>query len=299
MTILQPVQRCLILLCFAAVISSCHTNADKKKPLQDQPLPPGEHEWVTLYEGMELGRFKVSPSIPVADSLLYVLRVSPAHFRPTLFAASEIDTTASLDARMICETQAAFAATNAGMFHTDYKTHVGFMRSRSHSNNPAFNDKYHSFAVFDPKRPGLPAFDIVDRAQLPLDSLVARYHGVLQNLRLIKRPGENAWQQQPRYWSEAALAVDTDGNALIVICRSPLSMHDFNNLLLELPLGIVAAQHLEGGPEAQVCIALPEGGYWDWVGSFETGFTPHNSNKAIWSIPNVLAIVPVIESSGE
>ncbi len=277
----------LMLIPIYLITISCRSGA---KEASQPPLVPGEYEWVTLQEGLEFGQFKLDSYSLVDDSILYVLRISPQHFKLKLLAASALDSVDLLDAHVACEFYGAVTAINAGMFEEDYTTHTGYMSSQDHVNNPAFNNTYHSFAVFNPKRAGLPEFDILDRGVIPLDSMQAQYHGILQNLRLIKKPGENAWKQQPRRWSEASLAQDDSGNILFVFCRSPYSMHDFNTILLELPLGIVAAQHLEGGPEAQVCIRLPNGEYWDWVGSFETDFTQHNQNHAFWGIPNVLAI---------
>ena len=46
------------------------------------------------------------------------------------------------------------------------------------------------------------------------------------------------------------LAQDESGRALFILCTRNLSMHEFNEMLLELPLGIVAAQHLEGSGAA-------------------------------------------------
>jgi len=70
-------------------------------------------------------------------------------------------------------------------------------------------------------------------------------------LRLIKKPGINVWQQQDREWSEAAIGEDKEGRILLIFSRSSFSMYDFNKELLQSGIGIVAAQHLEGGPEAQ------------------------------------------------
>jgi len=65
-------------------------------------------------------------------------------------------------------------------------------------------------------------------------------------------------------------------------------MFAFNETLLSLPLGIVRAQHLEGGPEAQLFYQVGEQ-QGEFVGSFETGFSD-NSNHVGWPIPNVIVV---------
>jgi len=39
---------------------------------------------------------------------------------------------------------------------------------------------------------------------------------------------------------------------LWIYCRRPLDMHAFNEIILGLPLDLVAAQHLEGGALARL-----------------------------------------------
>jgi hypothetical protein len=66
-------------------------------------------------------------------------------------------------------------------------------------------------------------------------------------------------------------------------------MWELNRLLLALPLGIVRAMHLEGGPEAS--LSIHAGGVdLDLCGSFETGFVPDDSNRVQWALPAVLGV---------
>ncbi|MBV8202615.1 MAG: phosphodiester glycosidase family protein, partial [Acidobacteria bacterium] len=101
--------------------------------------------------------------------------------------------------------------------------------------------------------------------------------------------GVNVWQQSARRWSEAAIAQDREGRILFLFSRSPLTMHDFNALLLGLPLAIVRAMHVEGGPEASLSVHAP-GIDLDLAGSYETGFNESDANPAQWPLPNVLTV---------
>jgi hypothetical protein len=124
------------------------------------------------------------------------------------------------------------------------------------------------------------------------------YATVVQNLRLIKRPGLNRWSQQERRWSEAALGEDDRGNALLIFCRSAYSMHDLNNALLKLPIGVVAAQHLEGGPEAQLYVRTGDTEV-DLFGSYETGFMENDGNRRSSWIPNVIGVARRAGTAGK
>src|SRR5258706_556517 len=114
---------------------------------------------------------------------------------------------------------------------------------------------YQSIAAFDPAAgrnlPRFRIFDLDDPA-VTLAGILKDYASVVQNLRLIKRPGATRWPQTERRWSEAALGEDAEGRALFIFSRVPFSMHDLNRALLSMPIGLVAATRLEAGAEAQL-----------------------------------------------
>jgi hypothetical protein len=271
-----------------------------------------------LAPGLERGHFPTGrPAGGIGDSTLVVLRVDPEQWRPrvrTMQQFEEAVTPALIENanERRAPSGPSWAqvfdvpiVTNAGMFATDHRTHVGYLRTRQGVHSARVN-RYQSVAAFDPKPEFAPGSEaageepvsvlrMYDRDDTPLPEIRARYETVIQNLRLIKRPGENRWSMQEKRWSEMALAEDRSGHIVLVYSRTPYPMHTFNEILLDLPLGIVAAQHLEGGPEAQLvmrstdAVALPDTTY---VGSYETGFYPNDRNRAAWFIPVVMTFEP-------
>ena len=184
------------------------------------------------------------------------------------------------------------AAINGGMFAKDYKTHVGYMRVRDRLYNSKVN-KYRSVVAFDPRRKGAPRFRIfdLDGPGVTMKRIVRDYASAVQNLRLIKRPRRNRWPRQDKKWSEVALGEDKAGRILFIFCRSPMTMHDLNHELLRLRIGLVCAQHLEGGPPAQ--LYLKAGGVeLDLCGSYETSIQEDDGNVTPWRIPHVLGVRP-------
>ena len=93
------------------------------------------------------------------------------------------------------------------------------------------------------------------------------------------------WAQTAKRWSEAAIGVDSHGRP-----RTAYTMHDFNDMLLRMPLDIAGAMHVEGGPEASLSIHT-NGFDLDLAGSYETGFLENDSNDRQWPIPNVLGVI--------
>ncbi len=66
-------------------------------------------------------------------------------------------------------------------------------------------------------------------------------------------------------------------------------MHDFNAMLLSMPLDVAGAMHVEGGPEASLSIHTATVNL-DLAGSYETGFNENDLNLVQWPVPNVLGV---------
>jgi len=169
------------------------------------------------------------------------------------------------------------------MYQGDHLTHVGYLRHGRHLNSKRWVAQYSSLLAVGPDRAS-----ILDRGGSRPESPT-----LVQNLRLIRsrdgKTGEGTWSPQPKRWSEAALAMDREGNLLFIFTRVPFSMWELNRLLLGLPLGIVRAMHLEGGPEASLSVHAG-GVHLDLCGSFETGFFPSDLNTDHYALPNVLGV---------
>ena len=81
-------------------------------------------------------------------------------------------------------------------------------------------------------------------------------------------------------WREAALGEDEQGRSLLIYCDRRMSMFDFNEMLLKLSLGLVAAQHLEGSGPAKLWIDHP---------SVDRAKLPEGGNPGV-VLPNILGV---------
>ena len=141
---------------------------------------------------------------------------------------------------------------NAGMFDIDYRTSMGYMKSNGQIINSHNHPNYYSILAFNPIIKDIPEFYIYDSDSIPLDTVIKQYNSVIENLRLIKRPGINRWPEQDKRWSEIAIGQDIDNNIIIIYCSSILSMFELNEILLSLPTNLQTVQHLEGNSLAQL-----------------------------------------------
>ena len=269
----------IALLCAAALLTNGAPGAAAKR----------EVSWRTLQPGVELASISAGKMLSGKPGLLYVVRVDPGRAKIGAGLASEKGGETRTAAEW-CRMSRFAVAINLGMYQTDYRSNVGYLRHGRHVNNPRWNS-YRSAVAINPSKPSLPPvlwLDL-DPSAKP-DPRLAEYDIVVQNLRLISKDRKNVWARNDRRWSEAALAVDGRGRLLFLFTRAPHVMRDFNDLLLKLPLDIAGAMHVEGGPEASLSIHVP-GLDLDLSGSYETGFRPDDGNAQQWRIPNVLGVL--------
>lgn len=247
-------------------------------------------QWKQLTSGMEMLELNAKIPNSIGDSKITVVRIDTRNWELVFAGISQYEEERGKTAREWCEIHHLTLAINAGMFATDYETHVGYLKYRDHINSSHVNT-YQSVLAFDPhKGKGLPPFQIYDLdKRVTIQTILKDYNSVIQNLRLIKKPGINVWKQQERAWSEAAIGEDKEGRILFIFSRSPFSMYDLNKELLESGIGIVAAQHLEGGPEAQLYIKVADFEL-EMFGSYETSFNEDDKNTEAWPIPNVIGL---------
>lgn len=244
--------------------------------------------WKTLQPGVEYAVAADSGKPPhPGDASLHIVRIDPAVATLRAEMASARDGR-NRTAQAWCRETGLSVAINMGMYLTDYRSNVGYARIPGHVNNARWNT-YRSALAFGPsKKAAAPALwvDLDDSASR---ARVAGYGTVIQNLRLIRSPGRGVWGMQDKRWSEAAVAMDARSRVLFIFTRRPHVMKEFNDRLLALPLGIVAAMHVEGGPQAS--LSIHAGGVdLDLDGGLATGFRDTGDGARQRPIPNVLGV---------
>src|SRR5215471_14587327 len=252
---------------------------------------PGS-DWKSIAPGMDLKYATVKQPGLTANATVVILRMDPNLWELEVVGITQTGEPSGHTARDWSQSRHFSAAINAGMFAKDQKTHLGYMRSGAEVSTSRQN-VYQSVAAFDPRDSKSPRFRIfdLDAPGSSFQSILNDYSSIVQNLRLVKRPGLNQWPQQVRKWSEAALGEDDAGRILFIFSRAPFTMHDLNLELLAAGIGLVAAQHLEGGPEAQLYVHAGKEEF-EGFGSYETSFREDDGNSIPWPVPNILGVRP-------
>lgn len=241
----------------------------------------------TLQPGVEYGTFRLVERPEAGDGRLHVVRIEPSVAELDLGLASESG--AMRTAAQWAGQQSFSVVINAGMFQTDYRSNVGRLVHRQHVNQKSWKKTYQSVLALDPSEPGLPKATMFDRDAPGFDEAIKPYRTVVQNLRLLRAPGENVWKPNGRRWSEAFVARDSSGRLLFCFTRTPFEMADLMTRVLGLGLELTHAMHVEGGPEASLSIRGKDLRL-DLSGSYETGFFPRDDNDRQWELPNVIGV---------
>ncbi len=273
----------------AAIVTCIFSNAARSSAgAPDAPETQGD-VWTQLEPGLDFAELDAPTKSPLGDSRIRVLRIDPQRFELELLNASASADARPMAAKAWCREHGLVAAINASMYQQDHRTSVSLMKTREHVNNSRLS-KDNVVLAFDRLDPGVPPVQIIDRKLQDFEALKSRYGTFVQSIRMVTLERKNVWQQQARRWSTAAIAMDRSGRVLFIHCRSPYSVHDFIDMLLELPIELKNAMYVEGGPEAQLYVDSG-GSSIELMGSFETGFFENDDNLQGWPVPNVIGVV--------
>lgn len=250
-------------------------------------------EWRVLASGLELREFLIPDQIgdlAGRQSGMAVLRIDTGKYEVALGAALAAGGMRSMGEW--ARHSGFVAVINAGMFRADDRMRsTGFMRDAGVVINSYIHPNYGAFLVFKPRNPSLPALRWVDReSDTDWQSVLADYDGVIQNYRLISPERKNVWEPSDRRHSGAAIAMDKDGRLLFIHCRARLSLNEFAQALIDLPLDLVGAMYVEGGADAAMYVDV-DGFVGRFVGEYRSDFF-QGSNTNFWPAPNVLGIRP-------
>jgi hypothetical protein len=244
--------------------------------------------WQNIQTGLELGLFR-GPSAAGEDNfLIYVLKIDPKFFEIDLYCQSEYaDKQRSLF--QWAEDFNLKAVINGGMFAKNLITSVGYLKSGNHINNPGFHPKYNSILACNPLNQSVPPVAIIDRTCEDFSLFSNKYQSFLQSIRMISCQGKNVWQPQEKGWSIAALGINDSGNLLMIYCSFPLPVHDFIQILLQLPLDIRTTMYLEGGFQAGLHLSGPKNPSYSSAFPYPEMITaPEKNNQFV--IPNVIGV---------
>lgn len=274
--------------------------------------------WIELEPGLDMASFPVSIPSATGDDFvqkdaLTILRIRPEKYDFVLLTSSEKGT--QLTPAQWAEHNGLTAVINASMYLPDNRTSTGYLRNGEHINNGYVNKRFGSFFVASPMEgvadnatnstlpndsadaalqtnstalpSPLPLAAILDKQADDWERLIKHYRIVVQNFRMINAARVPLWPEDGDAFSIAAVAMNNTQDILFIHCRPPLTVRQLTDSLLELPLGIVRAMYVEGGPQASLHIRTATMRK-TWSGRHASDFW--SGAQTEWMLPNVLGI---------
>ncbi|MFO8031233.1 MAG: phosphodiester glycosidase family protein [Desulfohalobiaceae bacterium] len=248
-----------------------------------------EEPWQELQVGLDLAtehELCEQGAEPCAG--LVILRIDPEHYQLLLLSASEPGQTKQTLKGWAQEYHLQ-AVINAGMFWEDLQTSAGYMKNFEHVNNKIIHPEYNSFLVFNPVSSDLPFVQLIDRKnQSQWEKTLEDYQSVVQSYRMISSQGKNVWERNSKSYSVACVGLDQEDRVLFIFSEQPRTIHDLNNILLDLPLGLQSCMFMEGGPTAGLYVNAGTM-QRSWQGASESTLWSKKPGSFI-KVPNALGI---------
>ena len=244
--------------------------------------------WRDLDVGFSLAEFEAAGQDNGIRYRVTVVRIDPQHFSLVLFSSKEHDKQ-RLTTRDWSRRYGLLGVINAGMYQADGLTHVSLMKNFKHYNNRRVSSD-NTVLAFNRTDSAYPEVQIIDRECQDFEGIKSKYETLIQGIRMISCDRRNVWNQQPDRWSTAALGMDEKGRVLFLFGQHPLSVHDFVEVLLSLPIGIRNTMYLEGGPQASMHISI-KGVEVDKRGSLESTVDDSETVPLAFPVPNVIGVV--------
>lgn len=222
---------------------------------------------------------------------IYILKIDPNYFSLRLLMSSKLNIS-PLSLRQWAKKYNLIAVINASMFWEDKRTSTGFMKNKDYINQRIINKKFRGFLVFNPNQKNIPQVDIIERGYTKnWDKLLNKYDTVIQNYRMIGENRKNLWQMDIASYSVSAIGIDRLNNVQFIFSYLPLSIHELNNILLDLPINIKSCIFTEGGNTSGMYIKYRDFEK-DLHGYSRIDIFNQNPNKP--EIPNVIGVIKKI-----
>jgi hypothetical protein len=273
--------RLLVIVCCFSVFGFGQQQRDSSKILV---------AWVTLAPGLHWCETDAPYLSKIGDSKLTIVKIDPKKVDFELFAATNMDRKprTALEWSDSFDLQVVF---NAGMYDLSKPlTSRGFLKTRSHINQPALHPSFNAMLAFHPTNQSAEPMRIFDLTCTPYASFKSDYESYIQGLRMIDCKGQPVfWKKKAQSCSMLVAAQDNDGSFYLLFSRSPYTHNEFIRMLMKFPTALTTAIYLEGGPETSLFVNLHHMQLHN-VGSFVSSTYETDSNCTFWPLPNVVGI---------
>jgi len=213
----------------------------------------GRSHFRTLRPGVEFMTLRGEPYCRQGSSQIAILRIDPARAALRVHHYTQESDRKLLS---IVEWQSrtrALAVFNAGRYYPDY-SYMGLLVSRGRVVSSRVHPGYKAALVASPLHGG-PAAHVLDLDRQPLDPSAPQWREVAQSFMLFDRARNLRTRKSSQVANRTVVAEDREGRLLVITSEGGYTLQDFAQLLMESPLELTHAMSMDGGSEAELCVA--------------------------------------------
>lgn len=209
--------------------------------------------WRTVEPGLEFATMRGDPYCRRGSAQVAVLRMDPARVRIAVRHYSREPERQPLDVLGWRKRARALAVFNAGQYYPDW-SYMGLLVSGGTPVSRRVHPAFKAALVADPVR-GRPAARVLDLEDEPLDPASPGWGEVAQSFMLFDREGNLRVRASDRVANRTAVAEGRDGHLYAFTTEGGYTLRDFATWLRGSRLGLTHAMSMDGGAEAQLCVA--------------------------------------------
>jgi hypothetical protein len=210
-------------------------------------------DWRTIAPGVEFTTLRGDPFCRRGSLDIAVLRLDPEKVKLRVFHYTGL---AQREPLTITEWQRhtrALAVFNAGQYYPD-RSYMGLLMSGgtfvSRRMHPGFKA-----ALVANHRDGRRAARVLDLERDPIDPRQPGWDEIAQSFMLVDREGRRRVRKSDQVANRTVVAEDQRGRLLILTSEGGYTLWDFAELLKRSPLRVSHAMAMDGGYEAELCVA--------------------------------------------
>lgn len=241
--------------------------------------------WLSLRPGLEM-RFLEAASVRVGSPRLAVLRADPREVRFKVLAAPPGHP--GFNANQWRKTSGALAVFNAGQYAED-RSYLGLL---IHDGQQRGRLMGHLEALFvaEPSEAGLPPARVLDLHYTPFPAATSPYRQAAQSLMLLDRFGTIRVRRTEKLAHRTLVAQDGQDRVLVMVTEGRHTLWELARYISEAGLGLREVMCMDGGPEAQLDVAVDGFTYGQAGGPTSSPSLPLPWPTA--NLPAALAIFP-------
>lgn len=251
------------------------------------PAPAlAEMKWQELRPGLEFGFLLAEASTRAGSPRIAALRVDPERMRFRVLAA--VEGQKGRRAGEWRKLSGALAVFNAGQFAAD-RSYLGLLIQDGRQRGRLMG---HLEALFlaEPEEPGLPLARVLDLHYTPFQPQASPYRQAAQSLMLLDRFGQIRVRKSEKIAHRTLVAQDGRDRVLILVTEGRHTLWELAKFVSEAGLGLREVMCMDGGPEAQLDLAVDSFAYQQYGGPVSSSDLPLPWPTA--NLPAALAIFP-------